>query len=114
LQDVENCLNDKLLKLTFLKGSNNNKPNRWKRTQKKTQMQFLRPWSNLILKPLVAANNNKRSELVRVMGVLLGDVGEEFHTGVGHTQQGFDAIDFESTRMHARLNHRCCCAVDPS
>ena len=26
-QDVDNCLNDKLLKLTFLKGSNNNKLN---------------------------------------------------------------------------------------
>jgi len=104
-QDVENYLNDKLLKLTFLKGSNNNKPNRWKRMRKKMQMRFLRPWSNLILKPLVAANNNKRSQLVRVMRVLLGDVGEEFHTGVGRTQQGFDAINFESTRMHARLNY---------
>jgi len=71
-------------------------------------------WSNLIPKPLVAANNNKRSELVPVMRVLLGDVGEEFHAGVGRTQQGFDTIDFESTQMHARLNCRHCCAVDPS
>jgi len=82
--------------------------------RKKMQMLFLRPWSNQILKPLVAANNNKRSELVRVMKVLLGEVGQEFHTDVGCTLQGFDAIDFESTQMHARLNYRCCCAVDPS
>jgi len=61
-----------------------------------------------------AANNNKRSELVRVMEVLLGDVGEEHHTDIGRTQQGFDAIDFESTQMHVRLNHQRCCAVDPS
>jgi len=36
-----------------------------------------------------------------VMRILLGDVGEEFHAGVGRTQQGFDAIDFKSTQMHA-------------
>jgi len=82
--------------------------------RKKMQTRFLHPWSNLILEPLVTANNNKRSELVRVMRVLLGDVGKEFHAGVGRTQQGFDAIDFESTRMHARLNCRCCHAVHPS
>jgi len=81
VENSENHLNDKLLKLTFLKDSNNNKPNWWKRMRKKTQMRFLRPWSNLILKPLVAANNNKRSELMCVMGILLGDVGEEFHNG---------------------------------
>jgi len=77
-------------------------------------MWFLCPWSNLILNPLVTANNNKRSELVRVMGILLGDVGEEFYAGVGRTPQGFDTIDFESTWMHARLNYWCYCAVDPS
>jgi len=113
-QGIENHLNNKLLKLTFLKDSSNNKPNRWKRMRKKMQMRFLRPWSNPILNPLVAANNNKRSELVRVMGILLGDVGKEFHAGVGRTPQGFETIDFESTQMQARLNCRCCCAVDPS
>jgi len=82
--------------------------------RKKMQTQFLRPWSNLILNPLVAANNNERSELVRVMGILIGDVGEEFHAGIGRTQQGFETIDFESTQMHARLNYRHCCAMDPS
>jgi len=113
-REINSNLNDKLLKLAFLKGSTNNKPNRWKRMRKKTQMRFLCPWSNLILNSLVAANNNKRSELVRVMEVLLGDVGEEHRTDIGRTKQGFDVIDFESTQMHARLNHRCCCAVDPS
>jgi len=38
------------------------------------------------------------------MNVLIGNVGEEHHTNFGRTQQGFDAIDFESTQMHARLN----------
>jgi len=71
--------------------------------RKKMQKRFLRPWSNQIPKPLVTANNNKRSESVRVTDILLGDVGEECHTNVGHTQQGFDTIDFESTQMHARL-----------
>ena len=82
--------------------------------RKKTQMRFLRPWSNLILKPLVAANNNKGSELVRVMRVLLRDVGKEFHTGIGRTQQGFDMINFESTQMHARLDCLHGYTVDPS
>jgi len=47
-------------------------------------------------------------------GIPFGDVGEEFHTGVGRTPQGFDTIDFESTQMHARLNCRHHHAVDPS
>jgi len=67
------------------------------------QKRFLRPWSNQIPKPLVTANNNKRSESVRVTNILLGDVREECHTDVGRTLQGFDTIDFESTQMHARL-----------
>jgi len=113
-QEINSNLNNKLLKLTFLKGSSNNKSNQWKKMRKKMQMQFLRPWSNLILNSLVAANNSKRSELVRIMEVLLRDVGEECHTDIGRTRQGFDAIDFEQTQMHARLNCRHCCAVDPS
>jgi len=71
--------------------------------RKKMQKQFLHPWSNQIPNPLVTANNNKRSESVRVTNILLGDVGEECHTNVGRTQQRFDTIDFESTQMHARL-----------
>jgi len=71
--------------------------------RKKMQKRFLRPWSNQIPNPLVTANNNKRSESVRVTGILLGDVGEECHTNIGRTRQGFDTIDFESTQMHARL-----------
>jgi len=71
--------------------------------RKKIQKRFLRPWSNQILNPLVTANNNKRSESVRVTDILLGDVGEECHTNVGRTLQGFDTIDFESSQMHARL-----------
>jgi len=82
--------------------------------RKKMQMQFLRPWSNLILNPLVAANNNERSEFVRVMGFCLGMSAKNSMLAIGRTQQGFDAIDFESTQMHARLNYRHCCAVDPS
>jgi len=78
-------LNDKLSRLTFLRDSNNNKPNWWKRMRKKTQKRFLPPWSNQIPNPLVAANNNKRSESVRVTDVLLGDVGEECHINVGRT-----------------------------
>jgi len=91
------------LRLTFLRDSNNNKPNRWKRIRKKIQKRFLRPWSNQIPNPLVSANNNKRSELVRVTNIPPGDVGEECHTNFGRTPQGFDTIDFESTQMHARL-----------
>jgi len=104
LQGGNNNLNDKLLKVMFLKGSNNNKPNWWKRIRKKTQIWFLRPWSNQILNPLVTANNNKRSESVCVMEVLFGDVGEEHHTNIGRTRQGFDAGDSKSTQMHAQLN----------
>jgi len=78
------------------------------------QMRFLCPWSNQILNPLVTANSNKRSELVRVMEVLLGDVGEEHHTDIGRTGQGFDTIDSKSTQMHAQLNYHHCCAMDPS
>jgi len=104
LREGNNNLNDKLFKLMFLKGSNNNKPNRWKRIRKKIQIRFLRPWLHQILNPLVTANNNKRSESVRVMEVLLGDVGEEYHTDIGRTRQGFDTIDSKSTQMHARLN----------
>jgi len=48
------------------------------------------------------------------MEVLIGDVGEEYHADVGCTQQGFDAIDSKSTRMHARLNYHYSYAVDPS
>jgi len=81
---------------------------------KEMQMWFLLPWSNQILKPLVAVNNNKRSELVRVMGVLLGNIGEEHQADIGRTRQGFDAIDSKSTQMHARLNQRHSSAVDPS
>jgi len=80
----------------------------------KIQIQFLRPWSNQILNLFVTANNNKRSESVRVMRILFGDVGEEHHANIGCTQQGFDTIDSKSTQMHARLNHPYCCAVDPS
>jgi len=69
--------------------------------QKKTQKRFLRPWLNQIPNPLVTANNNKGSESVRVTDILLGDVGKECHTNVGRTLQGFDAIDFKSTQMHA-------------
>jgi len=82
--------------------------------RKKTQKRFLRPWSNQIPNPLIAANNNKRSKSVRVTNVPLGDVGEECHTNVGLTPQGFDAIDFKSTQMHARLKQHDGCAVDPS
>jgi len=71
--------------------------------RKKIQKRFLRPWSNQIPNPLVAANNNKRSESVRVKDILLGDVGEECHSNIGRTQQRFGTIDFESTQMHARL-----------
>jgi len=87
LREGNNNLNDKLLKLTFSKGNNNNnKPNRWKRMQKKMQIRFLCPWSNQILNPLVTANNNKRSKSVHVMEVLLGDVGEEIsHRHWTHT-----------------------------
>jgi len=98
-----NHLNDKHSRLTFLRDSNNNKPNRWKRIRKKIQKWFLRPWSNQIPNPLVSVNNNKRSELVRVTNIPPGDVGEECHTNIGRTPQGFDTIDFESTQMHARL-----------
>jgi len=66
-------------------------------------MWFLRPWSNQIPNPFVRANNNKRSKSVRVTCVLFGDVGEEQRVIIGRTQQGFDAIDSESTQMHARL-----------
>jgi len=48
------------------------------------------------------------------MNILLGDVGEECHTNIGRTQQRFGTIYFESTQMHARLNYRYDCAVDPS
>jgi len=63
-QEDNNYLNDKLLKLTFSRGSNNNKPNRRMRTQKEKQIQFLCPWSNQILNSFILANNNKRSESV--------------------------------------------------
>jgi len=36
--------------------------------------------------------------------ILFGDVGEEHHTNIGRTLQGFDTIDSKSTRVHARLN----------
>jgi len=51
---------------------------------------------------------------VRVMDILLGDVGKECHTNIGRTQQRFGTIDFESTQMHAQLNYWYDCAVDPS
>jgi len=38
------------------------------------------------------------------MEVLFGDVGEEHHTNIGRTRQGFDAGDSKSTQMHAQLN----------
>ena len=98
-----NHLNDKHSRLTFLRDSNNNKPNRWKRIRKKIQKRFLHPWSNQIPNPLVSANNNKRSELVRVTNIPFGDVGKECRAKFGRTLQGFDTIDFESTQMHARL-----------
>jgi len=78
------------------------------------QKRFLCPWSSQIPNPLVVANNNKRSESVRVTDIQRGDVGEECHTNIGRTPQGFDVIDFESTQMHARLKQHCGCAVDPS
>jgi len=106
--------NNKRLKLTFSRGSSNNKPNWWMRIRKEKQIQFLCPWSKQILNLFVTANNNKRSESVCVMEVLIGNVGEEYHVDVGRTQQGFDTIDSKSTRMHARLNYRYSCAVDPS
>jgi len=112
-QEDNNCLNDKLLKLTFSRASNNNKPNRWMRMRKEKQMQFLRPWSSQILNSFILANNNKRSKSVCVMNVLIGNVGEECHANIGRTPQGFDLIAHKSTRMHARLNCRCSCAVDP-
>jgi len=71
--------------------------------RKKIQKRFLCPWSNQIPNPLITANNNKRSESVRVTNIPLGDVGEECNINVGRTLQGFDTIDFESTQMHARL-----------
>jgi len=98
-----NHLNDKHSKLTFLRDSNNNKPNRWKEMRKKMQKRFLRPWSNQIPNPLVSANNNKRSKSVRVTNVPPGDVCEECHAYFRRTLQGFGAIDFKSTQMHARL-----------
>jgi len=52
-----------------LSGSNDNKPNCWKRIRKRMQRQFLCPWSNQILNLPILANNNKRSESVCVMGV---------------------------------------------
>ena len=67
----DNFLKHKLSRLMCSRGSNNNKPNWWKRIQKKTQIQFLCPWSNQILNLLVTANNNKRSESVCVMEVWL-------------------------------------------
>jgi len=78
------------------------------------QKRFLHPWLNQILNLLALANNNKRSESVRVMEVLIGDVSEEYHADVGHTRQGFDTIDSKSTQMHARLNYRYSCTMDPS
>jgi len=59
---------DKLSRLMFLRGSNNNKPIWWKRIRKKIQIQFLCPWLNQILNSTILANNNKRSELVCIMG----------------------------------------------
>jgi len=85
LHEDNNRHSDKLLKLTLLKDSNNNKPNQQMRMQKKMQMRFLRPWSKQILDPFIVANNNKRSESVRVM-ILFGDAGEECHTNIGRTQ----------------------------
>jgi len=61
-------LNDNLSRLMFSCGSNNNKPNWWKRIRKKMQIQFLCPWSNQILNSTILANNNKRFESVCVMG----------------------------------------------
>jgi len=78
------------------------------------QKRFLHPWLNQILNLLALANDNKRSESLHVMGVLIGDVGEEHHADVGRTRQGFDTIYSKSTQMHARLNYRYSCAVDPS
>jgi len=51
---------------------------------------------------------------VCVTGIPFGDVGKEQHVIIGRTRQGFCAIDFESTQMHARLKQRCSSAVDPS
>jgi len=116
-REDNNHLNDKLLKIMFSRGSNNNKRNWWMRIRKEKQIQFLCPWSNQILNSFILANNNKRSESVCVMNVLIGNVGEEYHTNVGplgRTRQGFDAIDSKSTRMHARLNYRYSCAADSS
>jgi len=45
---------------------------------------------------------------------MFGDIGEEYHTDIGLTRQGFDTIDSESTQLHARLNYRCYYAMDPS
>jgi len=64
----------------------NNKPNRWKRIRKKIQIRFLRPWSNLILKPLVSANNNKGSELMCVMEFCSEKSVKNSITVIGRTQ----------------------------
>jgi len=82
--------------------------------RKKTQKRFLCPWSNRIPNPFVTANNNKRSESVRVTDVLLGDIGEECNSNIGRTHQRFGTIDFESTQMHARLKQHYGYTVDPS
>jgi len=86
-KEDDNSFKCKHLQITLLNVSsnNNNKPNRQKRVQMKTQMRFLCPWSNQIPDLFVAANNNKRSESVRVM-ILFGDVGEECHTNIGRTR----------------------------
>jgi len=78
-------LNDKLLKFTFSRDSNDNKLNRWMRIRKEKQIQFLCPWLNQILNLFVTANNNKRSKSVCVMEVLIGNVGKEYHVDVGRT-----------------------------
>ena len=84
-REDNNYLNYKLLKLTFSRGSNNNKPNRWMRIRKEKQIQFLCPWSNQILNSFIQANNNKRSESMCITNVLIGNVGEEYHADVGPT-----------------------------
>jgi len=59
LREDNNCLNDKLLKLTFSRDSNNNKPNWRMRMRKEKQIQFLCPWSNQILNSFILVNKTK-------------------------------------------------------
>jgi len=103
-------LNDKLLRCMFLHGSNNNKPNQWKRIRKKMQIHFLCPWLYQTLIQLLWLTTTKDPNQCASCEI---DRWRRRRM-LRNTQKGFDTINLKPTRMHAQLNYRYSCTVDPS